>query len=230
MPWCPNGHGEFRDGIAACVDCGARLVAQKPERPVQPAAVDRPGELVGGTSLGTYDRMEVPLILGLLAENGIEGVSDDAGRGPYTRTFSSRLAQVIVPTNQAAEARRLIAKELPDRVEEVVVRAAADPAFGEEVERVQPDRETGPLISFGWLEPEVARIFMELCAQEDIACEPEYPIDSPPPPYAREDGRIRMHVEEWFTDAAANLLETRVRDQLRHRWIQFIEPLRGEDP
>ncbi len=31
MPWCPEGHGEYREGFTRCAECGAELVAAPPE-------------------------------------------------------------------------------------------------------------------------------------------------------------------------------------------------------
>ena len=36
MGWCPDGHGEFREGITVCATCGQELVEVAPEVEVQP--------------------------------------------------------------------------------------------------------------------------------------------------------------------------------------------------
>lgn len=59
---CPNGHGEFRDGIAVCHDCGAALVLDPP--------FHRPGE-EPVTVLRTADSALLPVVESILAGAGI---------------------------------------------------------------------------------------------------------------------------------------------------------------
>jgi hypothetical protein len=91
------------------------------------------------------------------------------------------------------------------------------------------DAASGDLVPFGWLEPEVARELLRAVAESDIRAAPEYSLDAPPPPYARTDGRVRVHVEEIFLVEAAEILETDVRDALAARGVIAAEPLREED-
>ncbi|MHB8513191.1 MAG: hypothetical protein ACYDCC_13565 [Actinomycetota bacterium] len=222
MPWCPKEGTEYREGFTVCADCGATLV---PNEPVQPPEPEEP-EFVGGITLGSYDRIKLGLIVDVLQAHGISAVVEDSPSWSYTRTQHPRLGQLIVRLDQADDARRIIAKEVPLQVAEINARASIDPVFSEGTD--DNDLSEG-MDYFGWLEPAVAKVFMEACAQQGIACEPEYPVDDPPPPYAREDGRVMMHVEQGLADDARELLETRVRDMLPHRWIQFNEPLLAED-
>lgn len=172
-------------------------------------------------SLGRFDPLELPLILDVLHEHGIFAMTksplDKPEAAPYA-IFSGEREILLVEAERADEARRLIETE---------VRAISS----EMSEDLSTESQGLPenLVVFGWLEPEVARELIAQLASVDITAAPEYPLDAPPPPYARSDGRVRVHVEELFLDEAADMLETDVREALAARGITPAEPLREED-
>ncbi|MFY9586366.1 MAG: hypothetical protein WAT66_02805 [Actinomycetota bacterium] len=172
-------------------------------------------------SLGRFDPLELPLILDVLHEHGIFAMTksplDKAEAAPYA-VFSGEREILLVESERADEARRLIETEVRQIASEMSGDLATD---GESV----PEN----LVPFGWLEPEVAREFIAQLAASDIAAAPEYPLDAPPPPYARADGRVRVHVEEMLVDKAWDVLETDVREALAARGITPAEPLVEED-
>ena len=173
-------------------------------------------------SLGRFDVLELPIILDVLREHGIFAMTksplDNAEASPYPM-FGGEREMLLVDGARADEARRLIETEV--RAIETEMRdglgTAGDDASAED------------LVPFGWLEPEAARELLRALAESDIRAAPEYPLDAPPPPYARPDGRVRVHVEELFLDEAAEILETDVRDALAARGVSAAEPLREQD-
>ncbi len=90
--YCPNNHGEFRDGFATCTDCGVPLVATPPTEPVNsdvPAttsatdlddsnALDPDCRLV---LVGEYSTFEAETVCARLEAFGIHSIvqSDSAG-------------------------------------------------------------------------------------------------------------------------------------------------------
>lgn len=173
-------------------------------------------------SLGRFDVLELPIILDVLREHGIFALTksplEKADAAPYPMLGGEREI-LLVDSARADEARRLIETEVRTRETEMSA------GLGETAD----DASAEDLVPFGWLEPEVARELLRALADSDIRAAAEYPLDAPAPPYARADGRVRVHVEELFLDEVAEILETDVRDALAARGVSAAEPLREED-
>ena len=172
-------------------------------------------------SLGRFDPLELPIILDVLKEHGIFAMTksplDKPEAAPYA-IFDGEREILLVERDRADEARRIIETEVRQIASEMSQELGAD---GESL----PEN----LVPFGWLEPVVAREFIAQLTASDIAAAPEYPLDAPPPPYARADGRVRVHVEEMFFNEAVDVLESDVREALAARGITPAEPLVEED-
>lgn len=172
-------------------------------------------------SLGRFDPLELPIILDVLREHGIFAMTkaplEDAESSPYPM-FQGGREVLLVDQARADEARRLIDSEVRTLEDEMREGLGAE-----------DDSTQQGLVPFGWLEPEVARELIRTLAAGEIRAVSEYPLDRPPPPYARGDGRVRVHVEELFVDDAAELLESEVRAALAARGVAITEPLREED-
>ncbi len=172
-------------------------------------------------SLGRFDPLELPIILDVLHEHGIFAMTksplDKAEGAPYA-VFKGEREILLVDASRADEARRLIETE----VRALEQQMSGDLAAGDEA-------SDADLVPFGWLEPEVAREFLWQLRASGVKAAPEYPLDAPPPPYARADGRVRVHVEEGFLDIADEMLENEVREALAARGITPAEPLVEED-
>ena len=175
------------------------------------------------TFVGHFDPLEVPIILEALAEHGIFAMTksslEDEGSTAYPMLNDGR-GSLLVDRARLDDAKRIIATEVPQRIEELRAGLAA------ETDTTQGRDDFAP---FGWFEPEVARELLRQLAEATIGAAPEYPLDRPPPPYAREDGRVRVHVEELFLEEAAEMLENEVREELVRRGVTFTEPLFGGD-
>jgi hypothetical protein len=172
-------------------------------------------------SLGRFDPLELPLILDVLQEHGIFAMTksplDKPENAPYA-VFSGEREILLVEAARVDEARRIIETEV----------RAIESEMSENL-AVEGEGIADNLVPFGWLEPEVAREFIAQLAASDIAAAPEYPLDAPPPPYAREDGRVRVHVEAMFVEIAAEMLENDVREALAAPGVTPSEPLLEED-
>lgn len=175
------------------------------------------------TYVGRYDPLELPIILEVLRENGIFAFTKVAPGEveheayPFLNEGGKTL---LVDSARVADAKRLIAETVPPLLEEL----RAGLASSGEPAAIDED-----LVPFGWFEPAVAHILLEMLAQSDIKAVPEYSLDAPAPPYARTDGRVRVHVEELFLADAEDILETDVRETLAERGVPFTEPLRATD-
>ena len=173
--------------------------------------------------IGHFDPLEVPIILEALAEEGIFAMTksslDEEGSTAYPMLNDGR-GSLLVDQARQDDARRIIATEVPERIEELRAGLADETDTTE-----APD----DFVPFGWFEPEVARELIRQLAEATIGAAPEYPLDRPPPPYAREDGRVRVHVEELFFEEAAEMLENEVREELVRLRVTFTEPLLGND-
>lgn len=172
--------------------------------------------------VGRFDPLQVPILLEVLREHGIFAMTkvalDDAETEQYPFMNEGR-GTLLVDRTRLEEARRIIAEEVPKRIEEM--RAGL-----EEDGELSPSEDLVPL---GWFEPEVARELVEQLVEAGIGAAPEYPLDLPAPAYAREDGRVRVHVEELFLEEAGEMLEKEVREALAARGVTFTEPLLGTD-
>jgi hypothetical protein len=173
--------------------------------------------------VGDFDPLEIPIILEALTEQGIFALTkaplDEEGSTAYPMLNDGR-GSLLVDRTRLDDAKRIIASEVPHRIEELRAGLAA------ETDTAQGREDLAP---FGWLEPDVARELLRQLAEAIIGAAPEYPLDDPPPPYAREDGRVRVHVEELFLDEAAEMLDGEVREELVRRGVAFTEPLLGTD-
>jgi hypothetical protein len=173
--------------------------------------------------VGHFDPLEVPIILEALAEQGIFAMTksslDDEGSTAYPMLNDGR-GSLLVDRARFDDAKRIIDTEVPQRIEELRAGLAAETDSTEAPDDFAP---------FGWFEPDVARELLRQLADATIGAAPEYPLDRPPPPYARVDGRVRVHVEELFLEEAAEMLENEVREALVARDVAFTEPLLGGD-
>jgi hypothetical protein len=239
MPYCPVCRDEFRPGVSVCPEHGVTLVEALPSEAVRPDS----GPIVGA-ELGVFHRMVAPVLVELLTEHSIEAQTADAFSG-IRRMSHPEQAMVIVEGGKIGEARRIAAEELPQRLRELEEATANDPAFSDETATVDEevtsgwgstsDDETDDEVEeyeaepIGYMEPAVARVFLEMCAEIDIGADTEYPLDEPPPPYARADGRVRVHVETVLVDHALRLMNEELADELSRRAIAYREPIL-EDP
>jgi hypothetical protein len=176
-------------------------------------------------SLGQFDVLELPIILETLRDRGIFALTKtplgEADHQQYAMLLEqSGRRTLLVDRDRKDEARRIIDTEVKAQVAEM--RATLDTAG-------DVDFEAEGLIPIGWLEPEVARELLTALRNADIRAEPEYPLDGPPPPYARADGRVRVHVEELLFDDAVDILWDEVFNALVARGFTPKEPLLGED-
>lgn len=173
--------------------------------------------------VGRFDPLEVPIIIEALTEHGIFATTKSAlenDSGNIYPFLDDGRGSLLVDRARLDDARRIIAEEVPKRIAEL--RAGLEEGLTIDVDR----DDFAPL---GWLEPAVARELLEHLREVDIDAAPEYSLDAPPPPYARADGRVRVHVEEILLAEAYDLLENEVREALAARGIAFTEPLLGED-
>jgi hypothetical protein len=175
-------------------------------------------------SLGRFDPMELPIILESLRERGIFALTKsplDKGSNEQYHIFGNTSREVLlVDRARADEARRIIAGDVRAKVKEMQANLGSEPDV---------DFEAQGLVPLGWLEPEVARELLAQLRSAEIPAEPEYPLDAPPPPYARADGRVRVHVEEVSVEIALDTLENDVRAALAEQGLTPSEPLLGED-
>ena len=175
-------------------------------------------------SLGRFDPMELPIILETLRERGIFAMTKsplEKGSNEQYHIFGNTSREVLlVDRKRADEARRIIAGDVRAKIKEMNANLETE---------ADVDFEEQGLVPLGWLEPEVARELLTQLRAAEIPSEPEYPLDAPPPPYARADGRVRVHVEEASLDIALDTLENDVREALAARGITPSEPLLGED-
>ena len=174
--------------------------------------------------LGRFDPLEVPIILDVLREHGIFAMTKVALGEPESETgypfLNEGRGSVLVDRTRLDDARKIMERELPARLDELRAGLGVDQ---------ETDSALDDLVPFGWLEPDVARVLLEMLADVGIGAAPEYPLDLPPPPYAREDGRVRVHVEELLIEEANEVLENEVREAMAARGIAFAEPLLGTD-
>lgn len=172
-------------------------------------------------SLGRFDPLELPIILDVLHEHGIFAMTksplDKPDATPYS-VFHTEREILLVDRDRADEARELIATEVKDIETEMSGHLVVE-------DQTVPDG----LVPFGWFEPEVARELIWQLKKNDITAVSEYPLDAPPPPYARPDGRVRVHVEEILFEEAVDILENEVREALATRGVTPADPLREED-
>jgi hypothetical protein len=171
---------------------------------------------------GRYDPLEMPIILEVLRERGIFAVTkaslEETEPGAYPFMSEGR-GVLLVDRARLAEARRLIAEEVPARLAELRAGLAEEP---------EPPLDED-LVPLGWFSPEVARALLDLLAQAEVRAAPEYPLDRPPPPYARADGRVRVHVEAGLEDLARRIVAEDLPAELAGRGVAWREPLLGED-
>ncbi|MGH2727989.1 MAG: hypothetical protein ACRDKS_13540 [Actinomycetota bacterium] len=173
--------------------------------------------------VGRFDPLEVPIIIEALTEHGIFATTKAALENDSTNVYpflDDGRGTLLVDRARLDDARRIIAEEVPQRI--AALRAGLE-------EGGEPDVDREDFAPLGWLEPDVARVLLEHLADVGIEAAPEYPLDAPPPPYARADGRVRVHVEEILLEEAEDVLSSDVRDALVARGIAFTEPLIGDD-
>jgi hypothetical protein len=112
-PECPHVRdtktaAEYRDGIAVCPECGARLVPDRPavSSPASiPAARDAPLVVVASFNF----RQDADLAVSMLVANGLQACTfaDDCGGVDPGLGFATR-ARVLVPETQAHVALALL--------------------------------------------------------------------------------------------------------------------------
>ena len=112
MPFCPDCRSEYREGFAACADCGAPLVASLAPEPARVAEA-------GGGSHGGWDQIaetgqgyEAELMAMRLRAAGIpaEVVDQTFRQEPLPNVRSFAVVRVLVPVDRAEEARRVLAE------------------------------------------------------------------------------------------------------------------------
>ena len=109
--FCPQGHGELREGFTVCPDCGAALVA------VDPGNESRHPDPHLVTVFTTADSSLVPILESLLDEAGIPYRMKGEGTLNLFPSTGVGLAidpkaagvEVQVPADRAEEARALLA-------------------------------------------------------------------------------------------------------------------------
>ena len=175
-------------------------------------------------SIGRFDPLELPIILETLRARGIFALTksplEKADHEQYHMMGDTSREVLLVDRARADDARRIIASDVRAQIKEMRENLEAD---------AEPDFEAQGLVPLGWLEPHVARELLVVLADAEIPAAAEYPLDQPPPPYARADGRVRVHVEEVSLAIAEELLETDVVDALVARGVGLAEPVIGED-
>lgn len=174
-------------------------------------------------SLGRFDPMELPIILEALRARGIFALTKsplEKAENEAYKFFTGSREILLVDRKRQQEARRVIETEVRDQITEM---------RGNLADETDADFEAQGMLPLGWLEPAVARELLRVLADAEIPAAPEYPLDQPPPPYARADGRVRVHVEEVSLAIAEELLGTEVIDALMERGVEIAEPVIGED-
>jgi hypothetical protein len=175
-------------------------------------------------SLGRFDPLELPIILDALRERGIFALTKsplEKGSHEQYHIFGNTSREVLlVDRTRADEARRIIAGDVRAKIKEMQANLGSEGDV---------DFEAQGLVPLGWVEPEVARELLTQLRAAGVPAEPEYPLDSPPPPYARADGRVRVHVDESSVEIALDTLSNDVRAALAERGITPSEPMLGED-
>ncbi len=241
MPFCPVDGDEFRPGVFTCPQHRVALVASLDDDAdeISAAPID-PADVVMGAELGVFNRIVAPILVDLLHEKGIFAKEADATTHVFRRSGRPDEALVIVPRDQIDEARKIAAEELPDRLGELEREMQQDPSFRDDEDEAPGDAESGAwgfeqpdgddieeydAVPIGFMEPPVAQVFLDLCEEVDIGADTEYPLDQPAPPYARADGRVRVHVEDVLVAHAMSLLREELPDELARRGITYTEPI-----
>jgi hypothetical protein len=75
--YCPKCKCEYREGFTTCSDCKLKLVEQLPEEP------EKVYEDINVVKIGTYNELEVDLIMELLNNNNIPCYKKSHGAGEY---------------------------------------------------------------------------------------------------------------------------------------------------
>ena len=236
MAFCPVDGDEFRPGIIACPEHGVALVESLEKGPEDAEASIDPQALVMGSELGVFNRIVSPILVDLLREKGIDAKEADATTRLFRRSGRPDEALVIVPRDQLDAARRIADVDLPSQLEELQHETEQDPSFQEDTDEQEAPSPFGfeqpeddvveyDAVPIGYMEPDVARVFLELCEEVDIGADTEYPLDRPAPAYARADGRVRVHVEDILVDHAMSLLRDELADELARRGIMYRKPL-----
>ncbi len=124
MPFCPECREEYREGFARCADCGVPLVERL--APLPPEELPLPEK--GKGSFGGWDQVAetsqlfaAELMALRLREAGFEAqvVDQTFNQEPLPNVRSFAVVRVLVPSERAEEARRLLAEsvELPPDAE-----------------------------------------------------------------------------------------------------------------
>lgn len=92
--------------------------------------------------LGSFDPLEAPLVIELLAEHGIVAFSktplDQADAAPYGTIFGdSGRGRLFVDASRLAEARRIVDEQLPERIADM--QRALEEGFANEEMLADPD-------------------------------------------------------------------------------------------
>jgi transcription initiation factor TFIIIB Brf1 subunit/transcription initiation factor TFIIB len=107
--WCPNCHGEYREGFVVCADCGVPLVDSLPPRtearPIAPTAPFLPGDDV--VELATLGIVEAELVAAQLRVAGIPASVFGTGAVIYTGV---RQARLMVRRSDLVEAEQFVAQ------------------------------------------------------------------------------------------------------------------------
>jgi hypothetical protein len=170
---------------------------------------------------GRFDPLEMPILIELLGEHGIFAMTKAAleeGEANIYPLMGEGRRILMVDRERIAEAKRIIEDEMPARLAEMRDQLGEEPG-------ALPD----DLAPFGWFSPDVARVLLYVLDESGIKALPEYPLDGPAPPYARPDGRVRVHVETLFVDVAEEIVANELEEELVARGVEWEQPLRGDD-
>ena len=119
--WCPEGHGEYREGFAVCAECGAALVDTPPaDADADPEAANREEahhEIVGPflpdddlVEVATTNAVDAELIAAQLRGSGIQAVVFGVGTaGDLLTVQHSEGSRVMVRRADREEAARVVA-------------------------------------------------------------------------------------------------------------------------
>lgn len=225
--WCPKHRWEFTNpSFTVCPACGTELVDRLVPDPApaevpapEPAPTDAGDRTVTASLLGGFDRLAAPMLLDLLSEKGIRAFEADKPSNPLTRGFEPMLTEIWVEASALADARRIVEEELPAFVEQSVTNVLEPETDDEEGDDDEIEWST-----FGWMETHVATAFLQICAEEAISAQTEYPLDRPPPVWATPGLRVQMHVDALFVEEAERLLD-RLEQRLEEQGTEWEEPI-----
>ncbi|MEX2393046.1 MAG: hypothetical protein WD826_01070, partial [Actinomycetota bacterium] len=121
---------------------------------------------------GRFDPLEMPILIEVLGEHGIFAMTKAAleeGEANIYPLMGEGRRILMVDRDRLAEAKRIIADEVPARLAEMREELGEEPG-------ALPD----DLAPFGWFSPGVARVLLYVLDESGIRALPEYPLDGAP--------------------------------------------------